>query len=256
MKKLIIILFLYFILCYYFIIINKENFKNREINNIIILCGGPPKHNRDRHLEINKYNNKIIISDIINKCKVKDTTLYIVIYKDNKKLIKFIKKNHKFVKILLTKTLKMLNTFEIAFSIPGNTIIVLGDLLNLKYGDINKFVDSKIKSIVCKYKIPWGQDINNNNIVIKANIGTPVLKIHKDHKKKFLSKNNIIIAKKYFNKCYPKKIWNDNINNHLYTWLVYTFFINQFTNTMYNKKNLDFDKGFIKFEHTIYDDND
>ena len=49
------------------------------MKNIVILAAGPPKVNRERHTEINKNNGKIIIDDIIDKCTIDDTKLYIVI---------------------------------------------------------------------------------------------------------------------------------------------------------------------------------
>ena len=83
-----------------------------------------------------------------------------------------------------------------------------------------------------------------------------IFKISENHKKIFISEENINKDKKYFKIFYPDKKWNKNISNHLYTWLIYTFFYEQSTNTIHNKKNLNLEKGFVSFSHNIYDDND
>ena len=56
------------------------------MKNIVILAAGPSKGGRNRHLEINSLNNKIIIDDVIEKCTIENTNLYIVIDKNNQKI--------------------------------------------------------------------------------------------------------------------------------------------------------------------------
>ena len=65
------------------------------MRNIVILAAGPPKPGRERHTEINKNNGKIIIDDIIDKCTIENTKLYIVINPKVDKLINHVKTNHK-----------------------------------------------------------------------------------------------------------------------------------------------------------------
>ena len=174
----------------------------------------------------------------------------------NNKLIEYLKKNHPTSKIILTYDLTMLTTFKKAFSVKGDCILVSGDLLNMRENDINKFTNTKIKSVLCKYKNSWGKDFKKGNHILKANVGGAILKISENHKKIFISEENINKAKKYFKIFYPDKKWNKNISNHLYTWLIYTFFYEQSTNTIHNEKNLNLEKGFVSFSHNIYDDND
>ena len=78
MKLLLILLLL---LLFLFLLSNSRNeyFTNNKVHNIIIMCGGPPKHLRDRHLEINKINNKVIITDIIEKCSIPNSKIYVIV---------------------------------------------------------------------------------------------------------------------------------------------------------------------------------
>ena len=234
----------------------KDSYSQQSgIKNIIILASGPPKKNRNRHLEVKK--NKVIITDIIEKCNIINTKLYIVINPENEELIKYINDNHSNVNILYTQNLEMLNTLQTAFKIKGDCILVMGDLVNLKYGDVDKFINTDLLSAICKNKTPWGNDLQGSgNLIRKGNISGHIIKICENHKKLFLSQKNINQSKDYFKMFYPNGIWNPYINNHLYTWLVYSFFINQSTDTIYNKKNINNDIGFIEFNHNNYDDND
>jgi hypothetical protein len=45
--------------------------------NIVILAAGPPKPNRERHLEV--FGGKPLIDLVIKKCRITDTKLYAVI---------------------------------------------------------------------------------------------------------------------------------------------------------------------------------
>jgi GTP:adenosylcobinamide-phosphate guanylyltransferase len=253
-----VIILIFLILLLLFLLFNSQNeyFTNSKSHNIIILCGGPPKHLRNRHLEINKINNKVIITDVIEKCSIRNSKIHVIVNNKNNKLIEYLKKNHPAVKIILTYDITMLTTFKKAFSVKGDCILVCGDLLNIRENDINKFANTKIKSALCKYRKSWGEDKKKRKHTLKANVGGAIFKISENHKKIFLSEENINKAKKYFKIFYPDKKWDKNVGNHLYTWLIYTFFYEQSTDTIHNKKNLNLEKGFVKFSNNIYDDND
>ena len=221
--------------------------------NIVILASGPPKPNRERHTEINKNNNKIIIDDIIEKSIIPDTNLYILIHPDNIKLLNHIKSNHNNINIILSEDITIYSTFKKSLSIYGDCILVCGDLINLKENDIKKFVDSEYSSAICQYKIPWGNNIQGLGYIKRADIGECIIKISEHHKTTFLSENNVKKAIEFFKLFYPNKVLNPNIYNDLGTWMNYAFFFNIASDVNVNS----FDNiGTVYYEHKIYDDND
>ena len=222
------------------------------MKNIVILAAGPPKPNRERHTEINKNNNKVIIDDIIEKSTIQNTKLYIVIHHDNSKLLNHIKSNHVNVNILIPKE-TMLDTLNTALSVPGDSILVMGDLINLQENDIKKFVDTEYLSAICRYKIRWGRDIIGKNYIRRGDIGDAITLISEQHKKEFLSDNNYNNAIRYFKDFYPNKLINYNIQNDIGTHMNYAFFFK-----IWGNKNINSDNsiGSIYYEHIVYADND
>tara|TARA_B100001057_G_scaffold499014_1_gene608019 strand:+ start:303 stop:974 length:672 start_codon:yes stop_codon:yes gene_type:complete len=223
------------------------------MKNIIILAAGPPKPNRERHTEINKNNGKIIIDDIIDKCTIENTKLYIVINPKVKKLINHIQKNHKNIEILYPEDEKIYSTLKTALSIKGDCILVSGDLINLQYGNINKFVDTEYKAAICKYKIRWGQNIIGTNYIRRSDIGDCTMLIGEKYKEYYLSNTNLKKAINYFKDFYPNKIINECVQNDIGTHLDYSFFFKIWSNE--NIDNFE-DIGTIYFENIIYQDND
>ena len=58
--------------------------------NLVILAAGPPKPNRNRHLEI--YQNQPLISNIINNLPQDEVyKVHVVVNKNNRQLIDYLK---------------------------------------------------------------------------------------------------------------------------------------------------------------------
>jgi len=112
------------------------------MKNIAILAAGPPKPNhvnpgspRNRHLE--KINNMVVIDHVISNSRIPNTKLYVVIDSKNIDLINHVEKQRD-ITILFPKDGKIYSTLEVALEPIGDTILVMGDLINLKEGDIQK----------------------------------------------------------------------------------------------------------------------
>ena len=97
--------------------------------------------------------------------KNKNTKLYIVINPQNNKLINHVKTHHKNVEILHPEDNKIHSTLKTALSIEGDCVLVFGDLINLQYGDVKKFVDTKYNAALCRYKHRWGPNIIGKNYI-------------------------------------------------------------------------------------------
>ena len=224
------------------------------MKNIVILAAGPPKPNRERHTEINKNNKKIIIDDIIEKCRIENTSLNIVVHPNNLKLQNHIKNNHNDINILFPEDDTIYSTFKKSLSVTGDCVLVCGDLINLKNDDVKKFVDSKYISALCRYKTPWGNNlISSNGIVKRFDIGECITMISEEHKPIFLSDANVNNAIKYFKYFYPNRNINHYIFNDMGTFLNYSFFFNIASNINVNSSD---NIGTVYFEHIIYEDND
>ena len=224
--------------------------------NIIILAGGPPKKGRNRHLEL--YSGEHIIDRVIKKCKIPNTKLYIIIDKENIEL-----RNHILSKwsldlsIIIPEDKKIYSTFKSALSIEGDCIMVLGDLIGLQEGDIERFVNSEYKSATCQYQHSWGSHINSQsgNLLRRADCGDAISLISHEHKKEFLESKNY---KDLFYKFYPNgnqyEGMNENWYNDVGTFLSYSFFFEIWSNPEWCHK--DNEKGAILFNHIVYKDND
>ena len=110
--------------------------------NIVILAAGPPKVNRQRHLET--FNGQILINKLIEVCMIKDTNLYIVIHKNNTLLLHHVQNKYKgVVTILISKDDYAKTTITTALSVKGDVVYVCGDLINVNKEDIIKFIHTK-----------------------------------------------------------------------------------------------------------------
>ena len=223
------------------------------MRNIVILAAGPPKPNRERHTEINKNNGKIIIDDIIDKCTIENTKLYIVINSKVEKLINHVKTYHKNVEILYPEDDKIHTTLKTALSIDGDTILVFGDLINLQYGDVNKFVETEYNAALCRYKYRWGPNIIGQNYIRRSDIGDAITLISEKYKKTFLSDQNLKNAINYYNNFYSYNTINYNSQNDIGTHLDYSFFFKIWSDENVNEYE---DIGTIYYEHIVYEDND
>ena len=223
------------------------------MRNIVILAAGPPKPNRERHTEINKNNGRIIIDDIINKCTIENTKLYIVINPKNNKLINHIRYGYKNIGILHPEDNKIHSTLKTALSIKGDCILVFGDLINLQYGDVNKFVDTEYNAALCRYKHRWGPNIIGKNHIRRSDIGDAIILIGDKYKEVYIGNDNLRKAVIYYQNFYPDNILDDGIQNDIGTHLDYSFFFKIWSDE--NTNNYD-DIGTIYYEHIVYEDND
>lgn len=224
------------------------------MRNIVILAAGPPKPNRERHTEINKINGKIIIDDIIDKCTIENTKLYIVINSKVEKLINHVKTYHKNIEILHPEDEKIHSTLKTALSIEGDCILVFGDLINLQYGDVNRFVDTEFNAALCRYKHRWGPNVIGQHYIRRSDIDPSIYLIGEKYKKQYLSNENLKKAINYFKDLRgPYSIINDGVQNDIGTHLNYSFFFKIWSNENINEYD---DIGTIYYEHTVYADND
>lgn len=222
------------------------------IMNIVILCGGSPKKNRQRHLEI--FEGLPLIKKIINACSIENTNLYIVIHKNNLKLINYVKNLNFNIEILLINDEYVKTTITKALSIKGDCVLVCGDLINVEKEDIIKFVNTENSCALCRYKQPWGPNIKNNGYVRRSDIGDCITKISEKYKDIYLSDDLWDKAKMYLQTFYPNL---KNIDMKSWNWIMthvnYAFFYEIWSNTNVNSYE---DKGTIYFKKKIYSDND
>ena len=225
-----------------------------KTKNIIILAAGPFDEHRIRHLE--KNNGEIIISKLINQCNILDINPYIVINKKNFILKSYLIDNHKNIKILSPIDDKIINTFKVALSIDGDAILIVGDLINLKSEDIYKFFNTKYRAAICKYHIPWGNDIVsiNRDYIRRGDVGDCIMMIGNEYKDLFLGNKNYERALELF-QLFNKE--SRNINEYIYndigTYMTYAFFEKiwgERGSVSHGKK------GLISFKNQIYLDND
>ena len=218
--------------------------------NIIILCGGPPKRGRQRHLEI--FNGEPLIKKLIDACSIKNTNLNIVVHKNNIKLIDYIK-NFDNVCILKVDDEYVKSTINKALSVKGDCILVCGDLINVDRNDILKFINTDYECALCRYMKPWGRNIIGNGIIRRSDIGDCITKISEKSKKKYLSNELWEEAQFYLKSFYPSKKIDTKIWNDMMTHVNYAFFYKIWGNSNINNYN---DIGTIYFEKKVYADND
>jgi GTP:adenosylcobinamide-phosphate guanylyltransferase len=220
---------------------------------ICILCGGPPKKNRERHTEIK--NNKIIINNIIDNCSFNNINIYVIIHEKNKILKNHISNIYKYVNLIEIDSKNIYDTFKTCLNAEkGKCIMVCGDLINLKKETIDKFINSTYSNAICKYNIPWGENIiSKNGLIRRSDIGDCISMIDEKYKEKFLSSDNYNDCLKYLNEFYPKKIINYEIYNDIGTHLVYSFFYDLASNPNIDNKG---DFGLISCNYKVYEDND
>ena len=164
------------------------------MKNIMILAAGPPKPDRDRHLQI--FEGEKLIDRIISKCMIDGTVLYVVVNKNNHQLIDHVDSIDN-VFLLTPEDDTIRSTFETSLSVDGDCIMVAGDLVDLRDGDIQRFVDSEFKSATCRYKKPWGADVLSVDGTMRrrADVGDCINMICEGDKERFLSESNYDLAK-------------------------------------------------------------
>tara|TARA_Y100000310_G_C20682249_1_gene816675 strand:- start:1882 stop:2733 length:852 start_codon:yes stop_codon:yes gene_type:complete len=225
-----------------------------------------------RHLET--FNGVPLITRLIEKCTIENTRLYITIHPKNHLLINHIKSCHPTVKIIYPPAETMLSTFEAVLGIDGDCIMVDGDLVGVRDGDIKKFVDSPYSSALCRGPFLEGGLWENHWKSFKGNIrridlGTYVTMIGEAHKEEFLS--GYAHLDSYFEEFggfggiytgrpdegAPVKMnshtFDDKKNWHIIGCMSYTFFKRIFSDPNLNS---DGEKGTVYFSHFIGEDND
>ena len=227
------------------------------MKTIAILASGPPRGNgRTRHLET--FHGQPCISHVIRNCLVENVKISVIISNKNAKLKKYLLENHPNVIILETKDDSMKTTYEVAFNQDDNdTLIVAGDLWNLKKNNVVKFLNSKYKSALYRLKLPWGKNLvsKDRTLIRRGDIGDSLILIANEHQKEYLSNENIDKAIFYFNKFYPNQKFNINMGNHLWTWLDYVFFF-EISSSSSGVNNIGNERGSIYIEDLVYLDND
>ena len=230
------------------------NFNNK---NIIVLAGGPPKPDRNRHLEL--YDGQPLISRILAQCRIKGTRTYVAVDKDNIELEHYLKENHPNVNLLFPSDTKIMSTFKTALSVKGDCILICGDLINVRKVDIQRFVISNFKSATCHYTLPWGLNIKSvsGNILRRADVGDCISMVAEADKHEFLSEKNAQRARELFNHFYPGGNQYSGMNEYWYndvgTFTSFAFFENLWSTP---ENNCDGGRGLITFSHRIYEDND
>ena len=224
--------------------------------NIVILCGGPPKKNRQRHLEL--FKGKILINKILDECHIENTSLHVLINKKNLKLIEHVKnynnKNKNVnVNILIVEDDYSKSTIKKAISVNGDCLLIAGDLIDLKKKDILKFVNSKYEDCLCRYKQSWGNNIIGKNVLRRSDIGDCLLKISEKNKKNYFNDDSWNKAIDTYKLFYPNNEINFKNWNDIPTHLDYLYFQEIWGNIGVNEfKN----KGTVYFKKKIYNDND
>jgi|10_taG_2_1085330.scaffolds.fasta_scaffold02717_4 GTP:adenosylcobinamide-phosphate guanylyltransferase len=221
------------------------------MKNIIILAAGPPKPNRNRHLET--FDGEVLIDKVINKCRVAHTKLYVVINENNIPLQNYVA-SHENINIIIPKDDKIRSTFEAALSVEGDCILVCGDLVHLQDGDVEKFATCEFESAICRYKTAWGSHLRSSSgATRRADMGDCINMISEYHKKEFLSEENYTECISHFKDFHPNRGIDEYVYNDIGTHMTYTFFKNIWSCP---DVNLDGTKGTVYFEHDIYKDND
>ena len=220
------------------------------MKNIVILAAGPPKPNRNRHLEI--FEGEVLIDRVIGKCRVDGTKLYVVINKDNNQLKAHLQALND-VEILYPEDERIYSTFKVALSVDEDCILVCGDLIELQSGDIEKFVNSNFKSAICKYAHPWGNNIIQKGMIRRADVGDCVNMICQEHKKEFLGKDNLYKVEALWKVFFDDTPMNPYVYNDVGTFMSYSFYHDLWSDPKVDSKG---DKGLIFFNHLIYKDND
>ena len=205
------------------------------------------------------FNGKPCIQNVIESCSVSpDVPIYVVLGIDNLNLKQFIIENHPNVILLFTQNNSMLTTYRAAFYADENdTVIVAGDLWNLKKENVEKFLNSVYKSAIYRVKTPWGKDLisRDGSLIRRGDIGDSVLLVANEHKDEYLSQDSISLAKNYFNKFYPHMEFDIDRGNHLWTWLDYTFFF-KISSSRARQNDAGTDRGAIYIDTLVYLDND
>ena len=216
---------------------------------ISILAGGPMRNgNRRRHLEIKK--NKVVIAHVLDACQHKSDKILVVINNKNIRLHNYIQQNYPLVEIIPSEDEKMLTTFKHAFKYNDDTLFLAGDLHCITSENIDLFLKSK-SSCIHKTLTPWGKDLKSKSgLIRRGDVGYAVVKINKDDIQSFLSLENITKAKEYYYDFNQKKL-NENLGNHVWTWMCYSFFFK-----ISSERNIPSQYNLLTIKNSIFNDND
>ena len=236
------------------------------MKSIVILAGGRFKKStnnqasqcRQRFMEIIK--GKPCISHVIDACKkVTDIKKYVVISNKNIIFKTFLQQQHPEITILESPDYTMLSSLKVGHNADSNDKLILcADIWNLKTENIEKFLNSKYKSALYRLKHPWGNDLisSNKQHIRRGDIGHSVMLLANEHLNKYLSEDNINKAI-YFSKLFhPNRVYNNELGNHLWTWIDYVFFCDIWGCKDHSINHIGAERGTIYIEDLIYLDND
>ena len=221
------------------------------MRSIAILAAGPPKPDRNRHLE--KVGGVHLIDMVINACRRSRDPIFVVVDAANHQLQRHLA-DSECVESLIPKSQKILDTFNTALKISGDVIMVCGDLVNLSSEDIQKFRDTEHSSAMCRYAKPWGRNIvSPTGRVRRSDMGDCINLISDKHKDEFLGETLNTNARSLFADFNPGKALNEYIYNDVGTFTSYAFYIDVWGDPAANQAG---GKGSVLFQHPIYLDND
>ena len=221
------------------------------------MASGPAKKNRNRHLEV--FNNQVLISVVIDACKIENVETFCVIASNNNELKSYVQEQHPLVKILHPKSLSMFHSFEAAFNCNSNdALIIAGDLRKIRKRDVLRFITSPYPNAIYSLKTRWGKPLISvdGKLIRRSDVGDSIVLIENGKKSEYLSPNNISKAKEYFNRFYPKQPFIETKGNHLWTWLDYVFFNEIMGSKTDIQESKMKDLGCIYMDHLIFADND
>jgi GTP:adenosylcobinamide-phosphate guanylyltransferase len=221
------------------------------MKNVVILAAGPPKPGRNRHLE--KVNEAPLIDSVINASHDSGDKIFVVVESANYDLQRHLERIE-FVDILVPKSRKIVDTFDVALGVTGDVIMVCGDLRNLSKSDIKKFRDTQYSCAICRYARPWGQNIvSYSGRIRRADVGDCINLISECKKEEFLSAGLNKSARELFADFNPATELDEYIYNDIGTFTSYAFYRDIWGNPSVDEAE---GKGTILYEHPVYLDND
>lgn len=226
--------------------------------NIIIMAGGPVDSHRpgtNRFLEVK--NNKIVIDQVLSACTGHiDVSVHVVVDKQNIALSYHVCRKWNGVGILIPRGQEMIDSFVSAFSVPGDCIIVSGDLTHITYDCIHEMVMTDYKDAVYLLNNRWHPtDLKSpcGGYLRRSDICDAVFRLGQSSKRQYLNQNSLNKASEYFNLFYPGKQLRSHMANDTWTWLTYTYFNRISSNPGVNSFNK---QGTVLTDIELWKDND
>lgn len=228
---------------------------------INILASGPA-HRPGTNRFLEKFScpvdntTKPLIDIIINACMHDNIETRVIVNEQNSALINHVREYFNNIKIIFPADLKMLSTFKCVFQDHDDHILVAADLVGLVSSDIKKFIDTKYRCAIMKYKHRWAP----HNILSpcgkytrRSDIGDAILKIGSEYNDIYMSEKNQVASKQFYKIFFPHNTLRENMANDVWTWMDYSFFRDIWGNQHCDEFR---DVGVINFDKPIWEDND